>query len=261
MGRYSLGVAQPFRILHITDPHLHARRDARLRGTVTDATLVATLEHALAGSRRADAVMATGDLVQDETRAGYERFRDLLGGLGLPVYCLPGNHDDPVLMREVLATAPFQYCGVARHGPWTLILLDSYARGDDGGVLAPAELDRLEQTLAQGASEHYLVALHHHPLPMGSQWLDTVPLRNAADFLAVCDRHAAIRAIVWGHVHQSSDRERRGVRLLSTASTCAKFKPGSEKFAIDTRPPGYRWLELHADGRVDTTEVWVESSA
>ena len=229
-----------------------------MRGVNTDDTLVATLAHALAAARRPDLVLVTGDLVQDETRAGYERFRDLLGSFGVPVYCLPGNHDDPALMREVLSTAPFQFCGTAGHGAWSLIMLNSFARGDVGGVLAREDLDLLERTLAHGTSAHSLVALHHQPIPMGSPWLDSVPLRNAEEFLAVCDRHSRLRGIVWGHVHQASDRERRGVRLLSTPSTCAQFKPGSEQFTLDARPPGYRWIDLHADGSIDTTVVWVE---
>lgn len=251
-------MAPSLRILHITDPHLHAQRETRMRGVNTDDTLVATLAHALAGPRQPDLILATGDIVQDETRAGYERFRDLLGNLGLPVYCLPGNHDDPALMRELLSAAPFKCCAVAEHGPWSLVMLNSYERNDDGGLLAAEDLDLLERTLARAASAHYLIALHHQPVPMGSLWLDSVPLRNAAEFLAICDRHARIRGIVWGHVHQASDRERRGVRLLSTPSTCAQFRPGSERFALDTRPPGYRWIDLHEDGSIDTSVVWVE---
>ncbi len=251
-------MAPALRILHITDPHLYAQRDARMRGVNTDETLVATLTHALATAPRPDLVLATGDIVQDETRAGYERFRELLGNLGMPVYCLPGNHDDPALMREVLSAAPFQFCGIADHGAWSLIMLNTCARNDDGGVLAPEDLDLLERTLARGTSPHCLIALHHQPVPMGSLWLDSVSLRNADEFLAICDRHTRIRGIVWGHVHQASDRERRGVRLLSTPSTCAQFKPGSDTFALDARPPGYRWIDLHADGRIDTTVVWVE---
>jgi len=246
------------RILHITDPHLHARRTTRMRGVNTDDTLVATLAHALAGDRRPDLILATGDLVQDESRAGYARFHELLGATGLPVYCLPGNHDDPALMAELLSAAPFQCGGVAELGAWSLILLNTFARGDDGGVLAPAELARLDEHLAQGTAPHCLVALHHQPVPMDSLWLDSVPLRNADEFLAICDRHPRLRAIVWGHVHQASDRQRRGVRLLSTPSTCAQFKPGSERFELDSRPPGYRWLDLHADGGVETAVVWVE---
>lgn len=251
-------MAQTLRILHITDPHLHAERTGRLRGVATDDTLVRCLDHAFATGRRPDAVLATGDLVQDESRAGYERFRELLGGRGVPVYCLPGNHDDPAVMRDVLRTTPFQYCGVARHGPWTLILLDTFARGDDGGRLAAAELERLDRVLAEDPAGHCLVALHHHPVPMGSAWLDSVPLRNATEFLAVCDRHPRLRAVVWGHVHQASDGQRGTVRLLSTPSTCAQFRPRAARFTLDDLPPAYRWLELRADGTIDTSAVWVE---
>jgi len=251
-------VAKSFRILHITDPHLHAHRAARMRGVNTDDTLVATLRHALADPHRPDAILATGDIVQDETRVGYERFRELTADRGLPVYVLPGNHDSPAIMRDVLSGAPFQFCGVAEHGDWSLVMLNTFASNDDGGLLAPGELEFLERTLAGHQSRHCLIALHHQPVPMGSRWLDGVPLRNAAEFLTICDRHAHIRGIVWGHVHQASDRDRNGVRLMSTPSTCAQFRPGSDDFALDTLPPGYRWLDLHADGSIDTSIVWVE---
>lgn len=229
-----------------------------MRGVNTDETLVATLHHALADPRRPDLILATGDLVQDETRAGYDRFSELTGNLGMPVYCLPGNHDDPRIMRDVLSRAPFQYCGVARHGDWCLVMLNTWAPNDDGGVLAPGELERLERTLAGDGPAHCLVALHHQPVPMGSRWLDSVALRNADEFLAICDRSSRVRGILWGHVHQASDRERRGVRLMSTPSTCAQFTPASDKFALDTRPAGYRWLDLHPDGSIGTSVVWVE---
>jgi len=27
---------------------------------------------------------------------------------------------------------------------------------------------------------------------------------------------------------------------------------------MDTSPPGYRWLDLHDDGRIETRIVWLE---
>ena len=98
-------------------------------------------------------------------------------------------------------------------------------------------------------------------MPMGSRWLDTVGLRNAAAFFAVTDRHPQLRAIVWGHVHQASDQLRNGVRLISTPSTCAQFLPAADTFTLDTRPPGYRWLDLHPDGTIQTSVVWVPGLA
>jgi Icc protein len=47
------------------------------------------------------------------------------------------------------------------------------------------------------------------------------------------------------------------VQFLSTPSTCAQFLPHSEFFALDERPPGLRWLDLHPDGRVATPVEWV----
>lgn len=228
-----------------------------MRGVNTDASLEATLARVRGDSRLPDLVLATGDLVQDETRAGYERFRELMKPLGVPVYCLPGNHDAPPLMQEILNDGPFQYCGQAVHDPWALVMLSTVVSNDDGGVLKSRELERLEQALDGTTATHVLVALHHHPVPMGSRWLDSVALRNAPEFFAIVDRYPAVRAIVWGHVHQTFDRQRGGVRLMSTPSTCAQFRPGSDSFALDTRPPGFRWIDLQPDGRIESTVVWV----
>jgi 3',5'-cyclic-AMP phosphodiesterase len=88
-----------------------------------------------------------------------------------------------------------------------------------------------------------------------------VGLENAAEFLATVDRHPNVRAIVWGHVHQSHDALRKGVRLLATPSTCAQFLPNSDDFAVDVRPPAYRTLELRPDGSLLTEVVWLDRRA
>ena len=45
---------------------------------------------------------------------------------------------------------------------------------------------------------------------------------------------------------------RGALRLLCTPSTCVQFAPGSENFRADDKAPGYRWLELHPDGRIES---------
>ncbi len=232
-----------------------------MRGVCTDATLRAVLAQALSDNDQPDAILATGDLVQDETRAGYERLRELLGDCGLPVYCLPGNHDELEAMLAVLNDSPFQVCGEAQHGNWSLLLLNSHFRGADAGWLAPTELQRVTDALARGEAKHYLVCLHHQVLPMGSRWLDGVGLTNADDLVDILDGHKCVRGVVWGHVHQASDRRRQGVRFLSSPATCAQFLPNSDDFALDDRPPGFRWLNLYANGRIDTKVVWLEANS
>ena len=112
--------------------------------------------------------------------------------------------------------------------------------------------------MTENAGSHGLVCLHHHPVRMRSSWLDKVGLENADQFFEILDRHKNVRAVLWGHVHQTHESERNGVQMLSAPSTCAQFLPLSDLFAIDRRPPGYRWLELKPDGSIATSVVWVD---
>jgi Icc protein len=245
------------RILHITDPHLYGSASGRLRGVQTDASLSAVLDDAFARVPDSTAILVTGDLVQDDS-SGYLRFRSFFGALKQPVLCIPGNHDEPEAMREELSGAPFQFCGTHEVDGWQFIMLDSYYPGHVGGRLTATELARLDAALAR-SSKHAMVCLHHHPISMGSRWLDTVGLVEPDAFWRVIDSHAHVRAVVWGHVHQEYDGRRGEVRLFATPSTGAQFLPNSDRYAVDSRPPAYRCFELHPDGRIDTSVHWIES--
>ncbi len=239
------------RLVQFTDPHLFGDPGQTLRGVDTRRSLAATVSAARAAIAASDAIVVTGDLVQDDP-GGYPPFRQIFGGLGKPVYCIPGNHDDWPTMARVLAEPPFVLGGHVDLGTWRLVLLDSTVPGEAGGYLSGPSLHALESALAGAGRRPTIVFLHHHPIEMQSRWLDEVGLKNSAELFAVLDRHAHVRAVSWGHVHQSHDGMRNGVRLLATPSTCAQFLPRSADFAIDSSPPAYRELTLHSDGRLDT---------
>jgi Icc protein len=245
------------RLTHFTDPHLYGSETESLRGIATLPALTATLQHAQSHDWPPDAVLVTGDIVQDDP-SGYGHFRRIFSGLGVPVLCLPGNHDDPAAMRRELSREPFVIGGYRDLGAWRILLLDSCIPGLASGRLSRQSLAAMEEALASAHKRHCLVCLHHHPVDMGSLWLDRVGLENADEFLKVIDRHRNVRAIVWGHVHQSYEGLRKGVRLLATPSTCAQFLPKADDFAVDRRPPGYRTLELRPDGSLLTEVVWVD---
>jgi Icc protein len=164
-------------------------------------------------------------------------------------------------MRRELAEPPFVLGGHVDLGRWRIVLLDSCLPGSASGRLSPESLRALDAALAGAGKRHCMVCLHHHPVPMASRWLDRVGLENAAEFFATVDRHRNVRAIVWGHVHQTHDGLRKGVRLLATPSTCAQFLPNSDDFAVDVRPPAYRTLELRPDGSLLTEVVWLDRLA
>lgn len=249
------------RVLHLTDPHLFADPDGNLRGTVTFASLSAVLAHYRAGDWHADIVVVTGDLIQDDSAKSYEHFRDLLGGLDLPVYCLPGNHDVRALMRTALREPPFHYCGSIEHGNWLVACVDSCISDQAGGSVSDAELGRLNDAIAATDAGNVMVCLHHPPVPMGSKWLDTVGLDNGDEFLARISSSGKVRLAIFGHVHQNYEADHAGVRIIATPSTCSQFAAHSDEFAIDDHPPAYRRFELHADGTYSNELIWVADAS
>jgi Icc protein len=246
------------RVLHLTDPHLFADLYGELRGTVTADSLQSVIDHYSVAGWRAHRVLVTGDLIHDDSAEAYERFRDLLLPLKLRIHCIPGNHDVRDLMRPVCERPPFSYCAWEEIGDWLLIGLDSCLSGEAGGAVSKDELDRLSDVVVRSAAKHIMVFLHHPPIPMGSKWLDSVGMANGEEVLERLRTLKRVRALVFGHVHQEYDDVYEGIRILATPSTCRQFKPGSEKFAVDDKPPAYRHIELGADGQVDTQLIWVD---
>jgi Icc protein len=247
-------------LLQLTDSHLRAAADGELKGVRTLATLEAALEAALRGQALPDAILATGDMSQDGSPESYAHLHRVLGAPGVPVYCIPGNHDHPPTMAAALSAPPFHYCGDHGLGRWRLVMLSTWDGDRGGGRLAPSELARFERILERSTEPHLLVVLHHHPVPVHS-WLDKVALDNAADFMRLADSDGRIRALLWGHVHQTFESQRRGVHLMATPSTCFQFRRGAPVSEVDpTQGPGFRWLDLLPDGRIATQVGWASAA-
>ncbi len=243
---------QVIQVLQITDIHVFAGSQGCLLGLNTEQSLKAVLEDITARRLPADLILATGDLVHDGKPAAYGRVYSHLESLRVPVYCLPGNHDEAKTLAMTVRDSLLHYTDQMHKGNWNFIFLDSSIADGDGGHLTAEALQTLEARLAAHPNLHTLVCLHHQPIPMGSRWLDSMIVDNADEFFSIIDRHNQVRGIVWGHVHQEYDGMRKGVRLLAAPSTCIQFLPGSDKFAVDNASPGYRWLTLHPDGRIET---------
>jgi len=244
-------ITAPLRVIQITDLHLKTKPGNRLWGVDVDAGLNAVLAHIRERQPPADFVLATGDLVGDEPDA-YDRLLQALEPLGLPVYCLPGNHDFPATMSRTLRGGRVRRERYFIAGRWQFVLLDSSFPGTPDGHLAPRELALLDTALATDPERHTLVCLHHNPLPVGAVWLDTMTVSNGAALFAVLDRYPQVRAVVWGHIHGEFAARRGNVQLLAAPATSVQFKPDAPEPRVDDLPPGYRWFELYPDGALKT---------
>ena len=249
------------RLVQFTDTHLLADPAGVLRGAPTLPRLEACLAHARQYFFPADVVAITGDIVQDEPEA-YGTIELLFDGLGVPVLLIPGNHDEPAELKRRLGHAPFQVGGEFRTGNgWQVLLLDSWsAESADGeGELGGTQLAGLESHLAASADPHAFVLVHHPPVPMESAGLDRLGLLDATAFLQTVAGSHRVRGIAWGHAHQALDiYARDGLRLMCTPATSMQFVPRQPGFAVDDRPPGYRVIDLNADGSIASEVIWLE---
>ena len=245
-------------LLQITDTHLLGSRDGLLRGVSSYDRLQSVLADARQRFTDTEGILLTGDLVQDNAE-GYELIRDAFRDSTVPVYCLPGNHDLPDVMYKTLVGRPFVLAEHVVIEGWLVVLLNTWQANRAGGRLGVEQLDRLNATLTRHAHLHTLICLHHHPISMRSRWLDEVGLTDADAFRDCLAKHRQVRGVVWGHVHQEMDEVLDGVRYMATPATSVQFLPGSDDFAVDTRPAGYRRLQLGTDGRITSEVHWLEN--
>jgi Icc protein len=247
----SLTSADPAFLVQLSDSHLFGEAHGTLLGMNTRDSLQKVIELVRVQQSQIDLLLATGDLSQDGTLASYQQFRELTRQLGAPARWIPGNHDEPQVMAEAAVQSAL-LDSVVDIGNWRVTLLDSAVPGSVPGYLQDEQLQLLARSLSEAPERHHLVCLHHHPVSIGCAWMEPIGLRNPEAFFEVLDRFPQVRAVLWGHVHQEIDQLRNNVRLIASPSTCIQFEPGSEDFKVGEQAPGYRWLRLLPDGRLET---------
>ena len=247
-------------VWQLTDAHLGSEPGSCLLGMDTDGSLQAVIGLAQHERPRPGLLLATGDLSDAGSADSYRRFAAYTQDLADTGVWLPGNHDDLEAMVAGLPSGA-HVCSHLLLGGWLVVGLNSQIVGDVAGAVAPAELERLEGLLADHADVPTLICLHHQVLPVGCAWLDRQRLCNSNELLALVAAHPQVKAVLSGHVHQVSEQDFGGVRMLTSPSTCVQFAPDSDQFKIDSAAPGYRWLKLYVDGRLDTGISRVEDAS
>ncbi len=244
------------RIVQITDSHLFANPASKLNGLNTLNSLQQVMQAVIVC--KPDIILFTGDLVDTPTNAAYQQVASVIGQSPIPVYCLAGNHDQPEQLKQSLSSEKIRVDDSAIVGAWQLIFLNSYQAGTHSGRLVDNNLQMLNSNLSKHPKRPALICLHHHPVPIDSLWMDTMGLQQADELFAVLDRYPQVKAVVWGHIHQQFEQRRKGVKLLGSPSTCVQFMPGATEFSLDDKPPGYRWLNLHIDGEIETGVTYLK---
>ncbi|MFB6348167.1 metallophosphoesterase [Moraxella sp. ZJ142] len=218
----------------------------------------------MATTLQPDLFICTGDLVNDGNSDAYDWLFEMLQRTGTPYLAIAGNHD---VTHEIGTGLPYEKrlhipitpdvrllnCHrqlVGTHHDWQLLLLDSSVGGETHGKLSAATLSWLDTTLANSPLPA-IIALHHHPSPVGSAWIDAYQLANAADFWQIIQKHRHAHTIICGHVHQAQHLQplaHHPVQLLSCPSTDRQFAPLIDEFTLDNQPAGCRVIQIDNTG-------------
>lgn len=195
-------------VAQLTDTHIRPEGRLAYRKVDTAAYLREAVRHLCELPFRIDAAIFTGDLVDFGTEAEYERLLGLMAPLTVPLYPIPGNHDDRDAMRRAfpgVAALPgegdLRY--VADCGPLRLVMVDSTMAGCPHGEMTEDRLAWVDAALAAEPGRPALLALHHPPFVTGIRHMDEQNCRNSEGLEKVLLRHPQALSVVCGHIHRS----------------------------------------------------------
>ncbi len=247
---------RPLRVIQLTDTHLGTGEGFELAGLNTRESLGAVLAEIEQTATSADLLAVTGDIAADAEAGAYKLLNRIMSGIDVSYAWLPGNHDDFSLMREVI-DQPFKPVVETDH--WELLFLNTSVPNQVGGALAASELQFLQSRLAEG-SKHVAIFLHHPPLDVGCKWLDVQQVENSEALAGLVKASNRVKGIFTGHVHQQGEHQWQGCKVYTTPSTCVQFSRNCDEFTLSAKPPGYRIIQFHGDGRIETRVHYLKNS-
>lgn len=237
--------AGTLRFVHLTDTHLMDGPEDTYHGLNTRESLSAVLDDIRSTCPELDFLLFTGDISQTGNSESYYAFKSCIRDIGIPVYAVPGNHDVPEYLQQVIPDCPGNSIQTIDLGDYTLTLLNSRVPGEHYGMVSTRCLEQLDKHLDTSIHRINIIAVHHPPVLINSKWLDELGLVNRDEILDMVCRHPGTTLLLSGHVHQEIDQQMDHVRLLATPSTCYQFKANSDRMQrLETPQPAYRYIEL-----------------
>jgi len=238
-------------VAQISDLHVLAD-GTLLNGLVdTQATLAAAMDHIAALDPTPDVVLATGDLTQNGLPDDYALLCSAFEHLPMPVYVIPGNHDNRRNLCAAFAnhgylprTGAFLHYAIDGY-PVRLIGLDTVIDDQVGGRMCPARLRWLEERLSEQRRKPTLIFMHHPPFATGIAFMDRPAFEGAADLEALIRRFSHVRLVTCGHVHRVVQTNWAGTLAAVAPSIVFQMAP---EFSVDApsafvlEPPA---LSLH----------------
>lgn len=239
----------PNRFVLLADTHVCEDRSKVLRETNPYENFQQAREQYQAVNSRPAGLIVAGDCAFLKGEAGdYDRLKELVAPLSIPVTFAMGNHDrrehfwaafpqhqahpSPVAGRHVTWIE-------APHADW--FVLDSLDATDSTpGRLGEAQLQWLAAELDRNLDKPALVVAHHNPLRQDDPTGEQSDLLDTTGLYDVIMPRRRVKAYVFGHTHRWEQTKRDDLHLVNIAALAWLFDAN--------QPRGWVDVQLKSDG-------------
>lgn len=245
-------------IAQITDTHIVPKRQVwnSLPQTQVESRLKLIVDNLNMLNPKPDAVLLTGDTVDEGGAEAYAHLKEILEPLSIPLYIIPGNHDSREEMRIAFQHEDYmpregfiQY--VIDDYPVRLIALDTVVPNETWGLLCKERVNWLKYILQENKEKPTLIFMHHPLIEVGNEVVDYVKCFVPDGFEDLIRSFPNIIGVVAGHNHKSSMALFGGTLCFVAPSVAPQFhlfrKEGDDYWsAIDLAHPSftlYKWME------------------
>ena len=235
-------MTMPKSFIQISDSHIDDEK--LVMGVDSQANLAAVVEHI--SKQTYDALVFSGDLSHNGTMSSYIQIKEILKPLSNNAFILHGNHDNKSNLSKIFSNS--LQCNFQLND-WEIITIDSVQNEKISGRLSDQRLQTMTDEIKLSSAKYIVLCLHHPVVPMQSSWNDGLSLENPEDFFDAISQFPKVRAVIWGHAHQSSEFNRDNIKLFSCPSTAVQFCGPSSI--------GYNHYTLHDNGEINCKTRWL----
>lgn len=193
-------------VLQLTDTHILPPGQVLYNQIDTALHLRETVKQINRMRPMPDALIITGDLAEQGDKVGYKHFLELIEPLKMPVYVVPGNHDNPQTMMDSFAgTSCFPvsddtYQYAVEDLPFRILALNSRCDGSELPELGKKRLSWLKHQL-DSSDKPTLIALHHPPMTTGIELIDMGGSEWFQGLKSLLAEYKHVKLLICGHCH------------------------------------------------------------
>lgn len=186
----------------------------------------------------------------------YKSAKTLFAPLKSKTLYIPGNHDDPAALFNILGDNwddRSHGCFTYKWNAVDIIGIDARTGPEAGGRMRPETLDKLDEVLSK--SSRAMIATHYPFETLDAPWLVSEGgISNVQDLRIILKKHRSrIAALFHGHFHSWWSGVCDGIPFFSCGPSSFTFDlpPGATSWRISPEKPcGYLIVGMDGNGEV-----------